>query len=185
MIRAAVAHALLLLLPLAFGRANRVTEPRVVACAAILVVLGVLEARAVQSREQPDRSWLAIASSLGLLGTAWLSVWSASERGEPNMSAFIGGAVIACLGIGLRVLAIRALGAGFTSSEVPMPGRPIVRTGIYRYLRHPSEIGLVAVALGLAGLSESRIALGVVAAVIVPTSLLRIRRENEALRAAD
>ncbi len=49
---------------------------------------------------------------------------------------------LAGLGVGLRQWTLRTLGPAFTAS--PMPLGPIRQDGPFRWLRHPSETGLLA-----------------------------------------
>lgn len=88
------------------------------------------------------------------------------------------GAPVIAAGVALRVAAIRTLGAGFSSSTVPPPRR--VTRGVYRTMRHPSELGLVLAAAGAALLLESVLAAAITALVIVPLALHRTAAESRA-----
>ena len=92
------------------------------------------------------------------------------------------GGLLLAAGIALRVEAIRALGPRFVSDI--RVGKSIVRKGIYALLRHPSEIGLLLIAIGgplLLGATFTAIAAVI---LLVPTSLWRMHREDIALAAA-
>jgi protein-S-isoprenylcysteine O-methyltransferase Ste14 len=82
-------------------------------------------------------------------------------------------------GIILRVEAIRALGNQFVS-DIRVE-RLIVRDGIYAWLRHPSEIGLLLIAIGSSLLLGSIFTAVAAAILLLPTSLWRMDRENVAL----
>lgn len=81
----------------------------------------------------------------------------------------------------LRVWVIASLGERWTTRIIILPGAPLVRTGPYRYLRHPNylvvaiEIALLPLAFGLLGFA--------IAFSIANAALLawRIRVENRAL----
>jgi protein-S-isoprenylcysteine O-methyltransferase Ste14 len=73
---------------------------------------------------------------------------------------------------------MRALGDAFTSETAFVPGRPIVRTGLHRWTRHPSDLGLELYAGGLAVLGASRIAFGL-ACVVLATVIVRIIQEEK------
>ena len=55
-------------------------------------------------------------------------------------------------GIALRLYAIIVLGAFFTTAVAVAPGQPVIETGPYRLIRHPSYSGLLIILLGF-GLS--------------------------------
>jgi protein-S-isoprenylcysteine O-methyltransferase len=122
---------------------------------------------------------LALVSALALLATGWMAI------GVPSATAAWSpvwlGSLLVVAGIALRAVAIRTLGPAFTSEIVAAPGRALVTRGVYAWLRHPSEIGLFAVALGIACLGNSAAALGVVATLLAPSILIRVAREDRAL----
>jgi len=115
---------------------------------------------------------MSLASGLALLATTIAA--ASSGRTE-----WIGLLPIAA-GIALRVLAMRALGDAFTSETVFVPGRPIVRTGVHRWTRHPSDLGLVLFAGGLAILGGSVIA-AAFAAIVLVTAVARVAHEEKEL----
>ncbi len=132
---------------------------------------------ACQSRDdrvqhEPLSLWTAMAL-LGLLLSS--ALWS-----SPGAAPAVGGVLMAA-GIALRAAAMRALAADFVSEA--RPTARLCDSGIYRWLRHPSETGLLCFALGAAvasGALGAWLALG----VLVTLSLLRIEREESALCAA-
>ena len=178
-----VVHAALLTVPLAvLGRLDALVRPQAVACVVAMVLLAEMEAG---SRNAPDPSRagapgtaLALASALGLLGTAWAAIGFPSFA-SPTWSWL--GLPLVLLGTAMRVAAFRALGASFTSEIVAAPGHALVRTGIYAHLRHPSDLGLLLVAAGLTCLGTSTSAALLTLAVIAPSVALRILREERAL----
>jgi protein-S-isoprenylcysteine O-methyltransferase Ste14 len=87
------------------------------------------------------------------------------------------GAVLAALGIALRMWAIATLGAEFASR---LDAPRLVTRGPYRWLRHPSELGLALVTLGAGLVLGSPLALAAGAALI-PLAIVRCRREDAAL----
>jgi methyltransferase len=84
-------------------------------------------------------AWLAALWALLLFGDAELQPWAA----------------VAYLAVqGLRLWTLKSLGRYWTARIIVVPGAPLVRTGPYRYLRHPNyvvvvlEIALLPLALG-------------------------------------
>ena len=175
-----VAHGGLLVAPsLALGQGGSLLAPRSLGVVSLLLLLSVLESqsfRGAPSSAQEARKSLALISALALLGVAWVSLTTATAMGSWL------GAPLALAGVGLRVAAIRALGPSFTSGLTPVPCRPRVATGIYRAMRHPSDVGLLLLGSGLAVLGGSVLAVILVLFVLLPSVAVRLVREERALR---
>ena len=62
------------------------------------------------------------------------------------------GVLLVCAGLTLRFYSIHVLGAYFTATLAIAPGQPVIESGPYRLIRHPSYTGLLTVLLGF-GLS--------------------------------
>lgn len=140
----------------------------------IVLFAAIALAIAERGRRDPAR-WgapgtaLSLASGLALLATTIAAATSGRTA--------IAGLVPIAIGIALRVAAMRALGDAFTSETAFVPGRPIVATGLYRFPRHPSDLGLVLYAGGLAMLGASPVA-GAFAIMVLATAALRIAEEE-------
>jgi protein-S-isoprenylcysteine O-methyltransferase Ste14 len=81
----------------------------------------------------------------------------------------------------LRIWPIFVLGRRFSGLVAIQPGHELVTDGIYRVIRHPSYLGMIILMLGWA--LAFRSGLGVIlAALIVPPLLARIRSEETLLR---
>jgi protein-S-isoprenylcysteine O-methyltransferase Ste14 len=179
-----VAHALLLALPtLVASRAELLLHPRAIASIGLLLLLSVLEPAVL--RGSPARvslrgraGVLALASGLGLLFTTWGALLEGAAAAQPWCWLGLGAAAA---GIGLRLVAIRDLGPGFTSALDPVPGRPLVVRGIYGRVRHPSDLGLLLTSSGIAVLGESLLAGLVVAGIVLPSVVLRFIEEERSL----
>jgi protein-S-isoprenylcysteine O-methyltransferase Ste14 len=87
------------------------------------------------------------------------------------------------LGLALRAWSVIALGRNFTVHVQVRAEQPVVDTGPYRLLRHPSYTALLLVCLGIGVALANWLALIVI--VVLPTAaiLLRIRVEERALLA--
>jgi protein-S-isoprenylcysteine O-methyltransferase Ste14 len=176
------AHGVLVLAPLAtLGRFDEATRPQSLACVGALMVFAEIE-QASRIAPDPARAGapgtrLALVSALGLLATAWAAV------GFPSFSSPLSwlGLLAIAAGVVLRALAMRALGASFTSEIVAIPGQRLVSHGIYARLRHPSDVGLLLVSLGLAWLGGSAAAAVIALGVVAPSVILRMLREDAAL----
>jgi len=88
------------------------------------------------------------------------------------------------LGIVVRWTAIRTLGKYFTGSVLIKDDHRLVRSGLYKYLRHPAYTGTLLAHLGL-GLSFSNwFTLGFSSIPFIAVALYRMRVEEQALEEA-
>jgi len=127
---------------------------------------------------------VTLGFGLGLGGGFLIAVhatWAAIPVGR--LALFIVGIALMLLGIVVRAWAVIALGRNFTVFVQVRDEQPVVTTGPYRLLRHPSYTGLLLVCLGI-GLALANW-LALVVGVVVPTVaiLLRIRVEERTLLA--
>ena len=87
------------------------------------------------------------------------------------------GVVLAALGLGIRVTAMRTLGARFSPRLALQPGHTLHTAGIYASVRHPGYLGSLLAALGAALTFGS--ALGLVPfAALVLLIFARVPREE-------
>jgi protein-S-isoprenylcysteine O-methyltransferase Ste14 len=180
--------ALLLMARLCPGAAsNRLHDPA--ACAFLLLWIGwsSLEAAVVrhggefaERASRFDRLPAALTGS-ALLAMAWQGLWA-----KPSLNvgpAWLWFAVIGFSGgVALRVVAVRYLGCRFITAAYADPRTPVATGSVYRWVRHPSETGLLVVALCGAILLRSTAALTIWASVLIPLAVLRARREEQVLR---
>jgi protein-S-isoprenylcysteine O-methyltransferase Ste14 len=117
-----------------------------------------------------------LATGLALLAVHLGGLAEHLVRRTPGVLA---GAAVIALGVALRLAAIRALGPAFGSTTLPPPRR--ITRGVYRAMRHPSELGLVLAAAGTALLLGSLLAAAITALVLVPLSLHRCAAETRLL----
>lgn len=94
---------------------------------------------------------------------------------------FWAGIVTMCIGFLLRHWSIYVLGKYFRTTVELEKDHKVVRTGPYRYIRHPSYSGMILFCIGYGLVAQNWLSL--IAAVLFPTvSLLyRIRIEEAAL----
>jgi protein-S-isoprenylcysteine O-methyltransferase Ste14 len=180
---AAGLHALLVLVPawllagvLTDGEAPRLSP----ACGGLLLLAsgwGVLEAR-----------WTSGAGDVGARGPGpalqgalmwWLMVCATSTLLIAPGSWF--GALLVAAGIGLRLAAIVRLGPQFRTRLEGAPDQVLITTGLYAWVRHPSELGNVGIILGLAALAEIVPGVRLVAGAALMLVVHRVRLEDAAL----
>lgn len=142
----------------------------------ILVLASVIALAIAEGGRKDPAQWgapgtgVSLASGLALLATTIAA--GSSGRCEPL------GLVPIAAGVALRAFAIRALGDAFTSETAFVPGRPIVDRGLYRWTRHPSDLGLVLYAGGIATLGASALAFGF-AMLVLATAIVRVVQEEK------
>ena len=121
------------------------------------------------------RDHYAFIVGLHMIWIAALWWWA---PGQPIDFALL--VLFALLQLG-RVWVIASLGDRWTTRIIVMPGAPLVRTGPYRFLRHPNylivtlEIAVLPMVFGLWGIA---LVFSLLNAVILT---VRIRAENRAL----
>lgn len=177
-------HAAGLLLPLAIaGRLGEAAEPArlaflVLASALFLADLPTIRPTPpVQPPDDPATDRLALATGLLLFAGFEIGLLGTCRTGL--VASAIGGLGMA-VGVALRLTAVLTLGAAFVTGLTG--DGELVDRGLFARLRHPSEAGNLAVALGAGLLLGSPWALGLAVLGLAPMVLLRVRREEVALR---
>jgi protein-S-isoprenylcysteine O-methyltransferase Ste14 len=123
--------------------------------------------------------WIVIATSM----TA--SIWI-SERTPPDMFGGIRalkllGLTVLIIALAIRWTAIFTLGKSFSSNVAILDSQKLNRSGLYRFVRHPSYLGLILVFVAVGLHSRNWLSFAI---AVVPTTaalLYRIRVEESAL----
>ena len=142
-----------------------------------LVAMWAVGEAALVPLDRPAAGTLAAASGAGLLLCHAAGIVEHLLAPHNWSGTLAAGAALAIAGIALRWWAIATLGSGFLSR---LDAPRVVTCGPYRWLRHPSELGLALITFGTALVLASPVALGLGAALL-PIALIRCRRENAAL----
>src|SRR5206468_2822253 len=159
---------------------------------AILIVLFMLSGVALVAggnlspgvREDRANRWVIGAFALiGLLG-AYLPAYT--DRTEfwtidGDAMRWLGVALFAAGGA-LRIWPVFVLGRRFSGLVAIQPGHTLVTSGIYGVIRHPSYLGLLVSSLGWGLTFRSGVGV-LLAALMIPPLLARIRAEERLLRA--
>ena len=101
---------------------------------------------------------------------------------ELDLIVSLFGLIVCLSGIALRNAAIRAMGEAWSFQIDLEKTKSIVRTGPYRYLRHPYYLAVFFELLGFALITNSYYACLLVIALQSPLLLWRIRVEERALQ---
>lgn len=180
-------HLAILLLPTWLTLQSDVWNGWLGSFAAIVLLAAVLESRSVTpfhaSRpvEIQDTQAMRMAQvvGIGILLLFWGSQLEHRIAGVAWPAMQIAGGLLLTLGMWLRVTAIRTLGTDFIS-DIRAPSRRCAE-GIYQWLDHPSEVGLIGIVIGAPLLLGAPRCLVLACVFFIPSSLLRIRRENRVL----
>lgn len=148
------------------------------------LILAVVTRRRVESKQDHDRGThllLWVVSALCLTAAGFLqAMLPASFRWRAEWLRPTSLILMIC-GMAIRATAIFTLGRWFTVNVVTSPGQRLQQSGLYRFVRHPSYLGMeiIFLAIGL----HSRDWPALLAAVVPPTLavLYRIHIEEAAL----
>lgn len=140
---------------------------------------------AVSSRTHSKRDWslsLVIAAMLlSIAGGAVIAGRHIALIGGPAWWPVAAGLTVMWAGLAFRQWSIAALGRFFTMDVQIHEDHRVVDRGPYRWLRHPSYTGGLAIVIGL-GLAEgSWLSLAVACLIPLAAYLLRIHVEERAL----
>jgi protein-S-isoprenylcysteine O-methyltransferase Ste14 len=133
--------------------------------------------------ETPAVHRVAQLTGVVMLAAFWAGLIERTLRGSDFGWPQFAGLAGMGLGIGLRVAAIHTLGRFFRTEIAVERDQPLVQSGVYRLVRHPSETGLLLCVFGVATLFES-VAAAVLGLALIPLSLWRVRREDRRLHDA-
>jgi protein-S-isoprenylcysteine O-methyltransferase Ste14 len=158
------------------------------ALTAALFVMAVAAAFAggnLSSGVREDRSNRWVIWALALLG-----LFSAYLPAYTDRTGFwtIDGESLRCAGVflfaaggALRLWPVFVLGERFSGLVAIQRGHTLVTAGIYRFIRHPSYLGLLVSAFGWGLAFRSGVGV-LLAALMIPPILARIRAEERLLR---
>jgi protein-S-isoprenylcysteine O-methyltransferase Ste14 len=102
---------------------------------------------------------------------------------RPAVGSFAAGLVVLLAGLVLRGWSFKALGQYFTHVVMVSSDQPVVATGPYRVLRHPSYTGIILIVTGIGLAAANWADLAGLLLITLPPLLWRIHVEENALRA--
>jgi protein-S-isoprenylcysteine O-methyltransferase len=182
---ATLLNAVLLLMPsILLGRPTLILQDSRLA-SFILIVSSwiILESFAPQRDAKSSSGCLANLMSAAILALFFVSLTEQVFMGVQAFSLIsLLGFSLMVLGIALRFAAIRALAIYFHDAVIVVSGQNLVTSGIYRYVRHPSELGNLCIAFGCPLLLGSLVGLLFSSLFIVAIVLQRILLEDALLR---
>jgi protein-S-isoprenylcysteine O-methyltransferase Ste14 len=123
---------------------------------------------------------LALATGVSILLASWIGLCEVRPAVWLVQLRPLAGALLA-LGIALRLSAIHSLGRFFVTGPALLDAQPLVTTGVYGLLRHPSDTGIVLATAGGAALLASPLAAVMVLGATLPLTIARVYRERVVL----
>jgi|tagenome__1003787_1003787.scaffolds.fasta_scaffold19536042_1 protein-S-isoprenylcysteine O-methyltransferase Ste14 len=144
-----------------------------------LRVREAVQGKGRRTRDRGTRALVAVA-----LGAAIAIAVVATERAASlpiPVAARVAGVIVMWLGLATRVWAIAALGGAFRTTVEVDPGQAVVSTGPYKWVRHPSYLGLLLIVAGFGLARGSWLALAACLLLPPPALVRRIQVEEAEL----
>jgi protein-S-isoprenylcysteine O-methyltransferase Ste14 len=135
----------------------------------------------------PQKDWTAFAVAFAYVAVLYATLAEIHLRREgfPSPAAAAIGASVFISGLVLRAMALRHLGAEWAIQldRADAPYARLVRSGPYRYVRHPVYLGAMLEALGFALTFDATFGLTTALALFCPAEVARARFEERYLAA--
>ena len=134
-----------------------------------------------------DVLWVFVAGGLHYATLAFfvmepMTPWTSGFAQLPFVPVLVvPGCVLAAAGLALIIWSHRTLGLAFCISAAPTPGRGLVTTGPYRFVRHPIYLALVLKAIGVAIATSNLLVIATSVAMLIGIAI-RIPGEERRLR---
>jgi protein-S-isoprenylcysteine O-methyltransferase Ste14 len=136
----------------------------------------------VQDRGTQIILWIVIIVSLNIVG--WVhKLFPVDMPGSDSWLRPVAFGILV-FGMGIRAFAIFNLGRAFSANVAMRTGQKLQRSGLYRFVRHPSYLGLELIFLAFALHSRTWACFAVVLVPPTLALLYRIHVEETALREA-
>ena len=110
---------------------------------------------------------------------AFVKAWSFPQNWQVPL--FVAGVLVTLLGSVLRRYCWRTLGEYFTGDVKARADQPVIRTGPYRFVRHPSYTGAMMMFVGIGLALGSWVSLALVTIVAIAAYSYRVAVEERAL----
>lgn len=139
----------------------------------------------METRHDRMAAHFARLTGLLILVVFWIALFEqvVLSHSQFGLLHLVGG-LIMLLGVLLRGAAICTLKEHFATEVTVHSQQPLVQHGIYCWLRHPSETGLLTVVFGACLLLESLLSICLVVCILLPISLGRLWLEDRQLASA-
>lgn len=142
---------------------------------ATLALRDLIRGKGSTARDKGTRSTLIV----GWLGAFLLATWIARHSGSWHLAP--AGLILMWLGLAIRIWSVVTLGASFRTTVEVDADQPLVESGPYRYVRHPSYTGILLLAAGYGVALGNWLSLAILVAVPLVTTIRRITVEEATL----
>jgi protein-S-isoprenylcysteine O-methyltransferase len=133
------------------------------------------------SRDRGSINWLNAVIYACIFLAVVLGRFPFGQIAAPGAIVPVLGLCLILIGLGIRWTAILTLRAYFTTDVAIAPGHQLIRSGLYRHIRHPAYSGTIVSFCGLGLVLSSWLSLVILLLPITVAFLKRIRIEEEAL----
>ncbi|HXC77401.1 MAG TPA: isoprenylcysteine carboxylmethyltransferase family protein [Candidatus Acidoferrum sp.] len=155
-----------------------------------LAIWTVIEVRQAMNRRaeatNKDRGSLMVVRLFAFAGVllAALAVKMTATSVQYSPVMFGVSLAVVWAGVGLRWWSFQTLGPYFTFTVMTSANQPVITTGPYRFLRHPSYAGIMLILAGIGLTYGNWLSLGALIFLPLIGFIYRIRVEESALSAA-
>jgi protein-S-isoprenylcysteine O-methyltransferase Ste14 len=172
--------------PLA-AKPTLLADPRIMflmlVCMLVLLTQPDFSLRDVRRLAKSDGySVVLIMVAGGVTQIAPVVEWAYRTNREWHAPWVIVGSLMLVGGTAFRIWAIKTLGKFFTSTVEIQDDHQLIKTGPYRYMKHPSYFGAYVAVIGSAVLLHAPISIGIAAVVMGAAYAYRIALEDRELR---
>ena len=133
-----------------------------------------------QVSDQGSLAWIFVAVFVGIF-IACFFAFSGKGALCPLEAWVALGLVLMGMGFAIRFTAMRALARHFTHRVTILSGHSLIRTGIYRFIRHPAYLGQLMMMVGIGTALANIYAIVLAPLPVVAALFIRIRIEERAL----
>lgn len=141
-----------------------------------LAVRDLVRGKGGTARDKGTRVLLVAGWLSAFLGATWVAgQFSAGHFGRWHWIIGLG---LMWVGLAIRIWSVLTLGASFRTTVEVDSDQPLVDTGPYRFVRHPSYTGILLLAVGYGLALNSRLALVILLVVPLATTIRRITVEE-------
>ncbi|HET7018410.1 MAG TPA: isoprenylcysteine carboxylmethyltransferase family protein [Streptosporangiaceae bacterium] len=144
-----------------------------------LALRDVIRGKGSTARDRGTRITLVVGWLAAFIGATWVAgAFSAGHFGRWHQ---VVGLLLMWAGLAIRIWSVLTLGASFRTTVEVDTDQPLVDTGPYRFVRHPSYTGILLLAVGYGLVLNSWLALVILLVVPLATTLRRITVEEATL----
>jgi len=148
------------------------------------VLLQVVTRTSRSSGQVKDRGSLLLLLPV-IFGSIWLSSWYAGHHPRTMLGGVHGlktaAIILLVAGLAIRWTAIFSLGRSFSTNVAIHPTQTVLKTGLFRWVRHPSYTGMLLIFAAIGINARNWVSLAIMLTFPTAALLYRIHVEEMAL----